>query len=464
MRNFLVTLPRHPLSLLGAVITTSSFLAIATLMALEMAGLSAGPYMGILAFLVLPAILVFGLILIPIGLWRYRKLAAKAATTGTPLAPFPVLDFNRERIRSLALTFFFLTLVNLVVLAVVTYKGVHVMESTQFCGQACHSVMQPEATSHPRFAHANVACATCHVGPGAGSFVEAKLSGVRQVFGVMLDNHPRPVPTPIHNLRPANEICTQCHSGAQAGGEKLKVFTHYADDEANTATKNVAVLQLGRSEAGLVRGIHWHADPKVKIRFQTDPRRETVGDVEVTRPDGTVEVFRRPEPAPEAGEWRTMDCLDCHNRPAHTFASAASEIDRAMERGAIDASLPFVKREGMAAVTAAYSSHDEAVAEIRQKIAAFYTANYPDRTAQKLEPTVAALTALYQANVFPSMKVDWGTYPVFLGHEEFPGCYRCHDEEHATAEGKTISQDCALCHALPAVQEEDPEILKALAP
>lgn len=463
MRNFLVTLPRHPLSLLGAAITTASVLAIVTLFALELAGLATGPYLGILAFLVLPAILVLGLLFIPLGLWRHRKLAARAAATGQPMPAFPVLDFNRERVRSLALTFFVLTLVNLVILAVVTYKGVHVMESTQFCGQACHSVMQPEATSHRLSAHSNVACATCHVGPGASSFVEAKLSGVRQVFGVMLDNHPRPVPTPIHNLKPADEICTQCHAAAQAGGEKLKVFTHYQDDEASTATQTVAVLRLGRPEAGLTRGIHWHADSKVRIRFQTDPQRETIGDVEVTRADGTVEVFQRPEPAPEATEWRTMDCLDCHNRPAHTFATAASEVDQAMERGAIDVSLPFVKREGMAAVTAAYSSHDEAAAKIRESIAGFYASNYPDRTAE-LEPTVTALTAIYQANVFPSMKVEWGTYPIHLGHEDYPGCYRCHDEEHATAEGTTISQDCALCHALPAVAEEDPEILKALAP
>lgn len=469
MRNLLITITRHPLSLAGAALASASALLIITFFAIGLVGFEGGPYQGILIFVILPAIFVCGLILIPIGVVRHRRLRARAAARGEEVAAFPVLDFNRERTRKLALSAFLLTALNLVILATATYKGVEVMESEEFCGSACH-VMEPERVAHKRFAHASVACVKCHVGPGAASFAEAKLAGTKRLFGVAFNSYPTPIPTPVLEIRPAYEICTECHTPARFLGEKLKVITKYQDDEASTELKTVVNLQLGGIEAGVAHGIHWHADPSTHVRFRSDPSRQIIGDVEVTSADGSVRLFKAPEGSEAAKietEWRTMDCMDCHNRPAHTFRTPEREVNLALRQGQLDRSLPFLARESVRLLKANYADRSDAERKIGAELATFYGQNDAERAASdtaKVKAASTTLAALWAANVFPHMKVDWRTYPVNLGHEDYPGCFRCHDEEHATADGRTISQDCALCHALPAVDEEAPEILEALKP
>jgi zinc transporter ZupT len=39
-----------------------------------------------------------------------------------------------------------------------------------------------------------------------------------------------------------------------------------------------------------------------------------------------------------------------------------------------------------------------------------------------------------------------GTMFVHIGHMDFPGCFRCHDDSHKSRDGKTISQECDSCH------------------
>jgi hypothetical protein len=162
-----------------------------------------------------------------------------------------------------------------------------------------------------------------------------------------------------------------------------------------------------------------------------------------------------------------MDCIDCHNRPTHQFRSAESELDEALETGRIDRSLGFVRREGLKALKAGYGSPAEARAGIATALEAFYQGNAPEVLAfrrAEVATAAAALAEMWARNVWPQMRIDWGTYPSQLGHVATPGCFRCHDEEHATAEGVAISQDCGLCHALLADGEEDPAVLRQLAP
>jgi len=65
-----------------------------------------------------------------------------------------------------------------------------------------------------------------------------------------------------------------------------------------------------------------------------------------------------------------------------------------------------------------------------------------------LRQAIAVTQAIYQRSVFPSMKVGWGTYANQIGHIVSTGCFRCHDEEHKTTDGRAISQDCELCHTI----------------
>lgn len=463
MRSFFVALTRNWLSLIGAAIVTASAVLIVTLFILNLLGLEGGPYLGILAFLILPTIFIVGLLLIPIGIWRQRRREARAGTVDRDT--FPVLDFNESRTRNRALIFTALTIVNAVILAAATYKGVETMESTEFCGQACHSVMQPEFTAYQRSPHANVGCVDCHIGPGADWFVKSKLSGAWQVVSVNLDLYPRPIPTPVHNLRPARETCEQCHWPTKFVGDRLRVIDGFSEDEANTHVKTVLLMKVGGQRGAASHGIHWHVDPGVQIRYLSDESREKIYDVEMKTPDGKLTRYAGPEKAPAGSVWRVMDCVDCHNRPSHTFRAPDQEVDAALLAGRIPVDLPYVRREAVRLLQGKYPSHDAAEKAIAEGLQAFYAKEYPQVAAPRAEAirsTAAVLGEIYSANVFPSMKIDWGTYPNHIGHERAPGCFRCHDDQHAAEGGRTISQDCSACHGLLAMQEENPEILSSL--
>lgn len=468
MKRLFMEMTRNPISLVGTAITTASAVLILTLFAVELAGFQGGPYIGILAFLILPAVFVFGLILIPIGIRRERR---RQQATGES-ASFPVLDFNRAKVRNVTLALVVLTLINLVILSAATYKGVETLESTEFCGEACHSVMTPEYTAYQRSPHAQVACVECHIGPGAEWFLKAKLNGAWQVVSVNFDLYERPIPTPVHNMRPARETCGNCHWSGNDIGDRLKVLTKYQEDEANTRVQTVLNLHVGSGASGRSSGIHWHADPEVEIRYRSDEKRETIYDVEMRLPDGTVKRYLPPDPealatAEAEGElqWRRMDCADCHNRPSHTYRPADWELNLALSQGRIDTTLPFVRREGMRLLTADYDSQEAAASSMPAELESFYRDNHPEILAantEAIEQAGAELARIYSWNVFPTMNITWGSYPNHLGHEASPGCFRCHDEEHATEEGDTISMDCYACHGMPAIEEEEPEILQLM--
>ena len=465
MKSFFVALTRNPISLLGAAIVTASGILIVTLFTLELMGLRGSPYIGILAYLVLPAIFIAGLLLIPIGIARQKRRDRAARERGEAPSALPVIDLNNPKTRNRVLTFGVLTAINVVILSAATYKGVDTMESTEFCGQACHSVMEPEFTAYQRSAHASVKCVDCHIGPGADWFVKSKLSGAWQVVSVNLDLYPRPIPTPVHNLRPARETCEQCHWPTKFVGDRLKVLQTYSDDEANTELKTVLLMHVGGMQGTSSHGIHWHVDPSNEIRYLSDETRETIYEVEMKTAGGEVKRYTVAEKAPQGAVWRTMDCVDCHNRPSHTFRMPEQEVDHAMAAGTIPRDLPFLHREGVRLLKAEYPSREAAQKEISQGLQAFYAKEFPQvatARAAAVKNAADTLSTLYLANVFPSMKIGWGTYPNHIGHENSPGCFRCHDDAHTTADGRTISQDCSTCHGLLAMQEEDPEILRSL--
>ncbi len=465
MKGFFIALSRNPISLIGSAIVTASGVLIVTLFVLQSFGQEGGPYVGILAFLILPAVFLFGLLLIPVGIVRQRRRDRLAEARGEAPAAFPVLDFNNATTRRRALVFTALTALNVVILSVATYEGVDTMESTEFCGQACHSVMQPEYAAFQRSPHANLSCVDCHIGPGADWFVKSKLSGSWQVISVNLKLYPRPIPTPVHNLRPARETCEQCHWPAKFVGDRLKVIHNYSDDEVNTHLQTVLLMKVGGQRGASSQGIHWHVDRGVQIRYLSDPKRETIYEVEMKKGDEVTRFSLADAKAPSGAAWRVMDCVDCHNRPSHTFRAPDQEVDAAMLAGRIPADLPFVHREAVRLLQGKYASHEAAEKALGDGLLAFYRKEYPQiatARAAAIRSTATVLSDLYSANVFPSMKVDWGTYPNHIGHERAPGCFRCHDDQHTSKDGRSISQDCSTCHGLLAMQEENPEILTSL--
>jgi hypothetical protein len=454
----------NPISLAGGAITSASGVTMIGYWLVELFGLPHdNPYLGIIFFLILPGLFVTGLALIPVGvLLRHGKLQK----AGLIPVVFPKVDLNDRIFRHGLDIVLLATIANLLVVSIASYRGAAYMDSPQFCGQSCH-VMHPEYTAYKIAAHSHVACVECHIGPGAESFLAAKVEGTRQLVDVAFDSYPRPIPSPVKNLRPAREICEGCHTPARYVGEKLLVKSEFADDEQNSETQTVLVLHLGGLD-GLshLTGIHGVHLGHIEY-IATDPTLTSIPWVQKRNPDGSETVFTS-LPAGSGipkGERRLMDCIDCHNRAAHPFVTAQQAIDQAMSDGPISPELPWVHKEGLALLKAGYASQAEARVQIPARLEAFYRAGYPEVMATKANLVKKAgdgLANIYCQNVFPSMKLTWGMHPNHIGHMSYPGCFRCHDGNHTAADGTSIPQDCSVCHNLLAVEEAKPKVLSDL--
>lgn len=438
---------RNPLSALGAAIATTMAIVLLVLLLLESVGAITNPYVGLLVFIAIPLVFVLGLLLIPIGAWWSRRRRRQ-----DPLrAEWPVLDLGRAKHRNVAMIVGTLTIVNIAIVSMAAYGGVHYMDSAAFCGQVCHTTMEPQYASSQVWPHAEVECTTCHVGPGAGAAVQAKMAGTRQLYHLVTNQVPKPVPSPESLVRPARDTCQHCHWSNQRHGDRPRVIYEYANDERNSETLTKLQLHVGTGRTP-GRGIHWHADSRNVIEFVPgDGEDGEVPYVRLTDGSGQFREYVRKGQTAEAyasTPRRRMDCTDCHNRPAHTmFATAERAADTALADGRIPRDLPFVRRETVAALKGNYPDRETGLGAIARHFTQFYAGrNVPP---QRVRQAIGGAQELWSRNVFPAMRVTWGTYRNNLGHIDSPGCFRCHDDEHQSRDGRTIRQDCELCHTAP---------------
>ena len=460
----LIHLSNNWISLAGVVLVTTTTVFWLFLLPTTLRGQTENPYFGILAFLVIPGPFFVGLFLIPLGIWRKRR---REGRTGIPPIDAHGVRWSNPEVRRLAYFVGVTTVLNIAIASQLSYGAVNYMDTVTFCGETCHNVMQPEYTAYRDSPHSRVDCVKCHIGPGAGWFVRSKLSGVGQVFAVAFNTYPRPIPTPVRNLRPARETCEACHWPQKYGEDRLRVISSFADDEANTETKTVLLIKIGGGNSGI--GIHGtHLGPGVRIRYgHSDQARQNIPWVQYNTPGGKSVEYATPDAKPGGAglDIREMDCMDCHNRPSHTFEMPERAVDRALSAGLIQPSLPFAKKEAVEILKVKYASREDAARRIPEAFAAFYRRNYPQvwsaRQAQVIAAGAEAL-AIYDRNIFPDMNVTWGRYPNNIGHEDFPGCWRCHDSNHTAKSGAAITQDCSACHNLLATDEADPKVLKDL--
>jgi len=455
----------NPISLAGGAITTAAGITMIGYWLVEIFGRpNDNPYLGIIFFLLLPALFIGGLILIPVGLFLRRR---KLRQAGQIPAEFPKVDLNDRIFRHGLDIVLVATILNLLVVSVASYRGASYMDSPQFCGQSCH-VMHPEFTAYKIAAHSHVACVECHIGSGAEAYFSAKVNGTKQILEVTFDRYPTPIPSPVESLRPARYTCEGCHTPARFVGERLLVKSSFADDAQNSETQTVLVLHLGGLD-GLshLTGIHGVHLGHIEY-VATDFSRTTIPWVERQNGDGSETVFTT-LPAGSgvpAGERRVMDCIDCHNRAAHPFVTAEEALNQAMSDGPVSPELPWIHKEGLVLLQASYASQDEARVKIPQQLEAFYRSEHPEVLATKanlVKRAAEGLVTLYSQNVFPFMKLTWGTHPNHIGHMSYPGCFRCHDGNHTAKDGTTIPQDCSTCHNLLAVDESKPKVLADLA-
>jgi len=463
----LVYLSSNFISLAGVVLATAGGVSWFFLLPALSQSTNQNPYLGIL-WLADLGVLIAGLALIPLGMILRRRRLRHAG--GEPT--FPPLTLQSPPLRRLIGFVLVTTVANVVIAGHLTYSGIEYMDTQQFCGQVCHVVMQPEFVAYRQSPHARVACVECHIGPGASWFVRSKLSGMGQVIAVAMNNYPRPIPSPVENLRPARETCEQCHWPQRFTGEKMLVHTEYSDDEHNSAATTVLLMKVGGRAWNGTTGIHGaHMADNTKIEYiATDAKRQTIPQVIYTDASGKQTIYNdtSSKATPDQiahGERRTMDCVDCHNRPTHIFQLPDRALDDAMANGNISPSLPYIKKQALAALKTEYPDRDTAHKQISATLDAFYQKNYPsvysgDR--KNIDAAITAVQAIYERNIFPEMKVTWGTYVNNLGHMDSPGCFRCHDGSHTSAEGRTIPNDCNTCHELAAMEEKNPKILSDL--
>jgi len=457
-----VHLSNNWISFLGVALVTGAAVFWLFLLPTLMRGEVENPYSGILLFLVLPGVFFTGLLLIPLGIYMVRR-----RERGRGARAWPPLDWNNADLRRLVWFVIGATLVNGVIASQLTYSAVGYMDSVTFCGLTCHRVMAPEYTAYQNSPHARVECVKCHIGPGASWFVRSKLSGVGQVFAVALNTYPRPIPAPVENLRPARETCEACHWPQKYGGDRLRVVSHFAEDEANTHTKTVLMMHIGGGDGG--PGIHgFHVAQGIVVEYApADEKRQVIPWVRYRDASGKVtEYFAegvKPEDVAKLPV-RVMDCVDCHNRPTHVFELPERAVDQAMAAGDISPALPAIRKTAVEILKKSYGSREEAATAIPAALHRFYQERYPQAAGkvQQISRSAQSILAIYSRNIFPDMNVSWGTYPNNIGHTDFPGCFRCHDDLHASPDGRKISQDCSSCHNLLAMEEESPKILTEL--
>lgn len=468
MKHGLPSSLKNWISLAGATIALISLFMIVFLFAVTLTLEKQAAYLGLVVYILLPGVMLTGLMFIPVGM--FYKIRRDHREGVRPKQDWPRIDLNDPRQRNAALIFAVGTTLFLFLSAFGSYQAFEYTESVSFCGTLCHTVMEPEHVAHSNSAHARVRCVECHVGPGVDWYVRSKLSGLYQVYAVSTNKFPRPIPTPIENLRPARAVCEQCHWPQKFYAHQYLVRTHYLPDRENTRWEIGLTLKIGppQQSRSYHSGIHWHINPQVKIEYRSsNEKREELPWVRYTNLEtGQVKVFQDAENALQPAQIgsiapRTMDCLDCHNRPSHRYLSPSAFIDLAMASGEIPSDLPELKREAVQLCSSSYATSEAATEAIGSGLKSLYRDKFPEiwnKRRQEVEQAVDAVQANYVRNAFPEMKANWNAYPDHIGHLESNGCFRCHNGRHRTSEGEIISNACDLCHTI--VSQGTPDALE----
>lgn len=448
---------KTPLGLFGVGLTTVSFTLLILGLIGHVTGFIENQYASIITFMVFPAGVLLGLILIPVAYYLRRKSWFR----GTLSSDKVIIDFGNKYHRHAVALFIVLTVINVAIFGVLAYEAYHFTDSNFFCGTVCHEVMDHSYTVYQRSGHARVNCVECHIGSGAKWYVKAKLSGLRQVWGVMTGNYHRPIETPIQDLRPARDICEECHWPEKFYGQKVKRFIEYSNDNQEEPEITELVLHIGGRNPfnDKFEGIHWHVSDNVKVEYQSlNKTRTLIGKIRVTEANGEVREFDYDgsEDEEEGSHWRLMDCIDCHNLAAHAFGDLQVTVDDGFYAKKLDSEIPGLREDAMSVLTKSYEDRKKAQEGLKRDLLSLQSerngAEFVAENAAKLEAASEFLLDAYMGNVWPRMKVGWGTYKGHNSHryeEEGFGCFRCHNDTHETGDGDVIAQDCDLCHDYP---------------
>ena len=467
--GFLPRLWSNWLTLLGTIVVSVSGVTILSALAIDLTSNGLNTYTAAILFLVMPALMAMGLLLIPLGLYREHR---RARVPGGPpreadsvLAAF-ARAMESETVRRRVAFFLLMTGLNVFIFSAVTYRAVTFMDTPAFCGTTCHKVMQPEFDAYNHSPHSQVACVDCHIGSGTSSLVKAKLNGLHQVWGVVTGNFHRPIETPVHNLRPASDTCGNCHQAKRQSGNRLALRVHFKEDAANTPQVTAMMFHLGGQDpsSGEWSGIHFHASTRYQVRYEMlDDKRQVVGKIQKWDGDKLVKEWLPPKDRTGAVlAMRAMDCTDCHNRATHLYdGTPVAAVTAALVDGRLDRKVPWLYQVSAAVLKSEAPAREQADQQFRRALDQRYGSEHAQEKppAAQLDQAAHALAALYRRNVYPEMKLSWDNYPSQIGHGgadpgNFKGqCFRCHAGDHKTADGQELSSKCEGCHEVIAKDE-----------
>ena len=446
------------LTIIGSIIAAINLLLILLLFVISTIFDKGNSNLGLYIYIILPGFLILGLLMIPVGMFLERRRIIKSLVHDT--SQLPRLDLNDPSHLNAFIIFTITTIIILFLSTLGSFKAYHITESVEFCGTLCHQVMEPEHTAYMNSPHANVSCVECHVGSGASWYVKSKLSGLHQVYAVLTKTYPRPIETPLHDLRPARETCEKCHWPQKFYTRTLWTNKYFLADSLNTEWDIMLQMKTGPeySGLGLKEGIHWHINPDVNIEYLSDnDKRENITYVKYTnKATGDVTIYRNDNnPVSDsliaASTSRTMDCIDCHNRPSHNYNSPTVYFDKAMLTGAVSKSIPFFKKVAMGILRETFSDKDTALMKIEETLTSYYKSDlneYYEKNKDLVNNSVASVQKAFSQNTFPKLKVTYDNYPEHIGHLESDGCFRCHNDSFKSDNGRTITRDCNLCHTI----------------
>lgn len=449
-RGSLLTYFRNWLSLAGLIIVAGSLFAFLLLIAFDLTTGGANPYVGILSYIVAPFFFGLGAFLAILGwIWHWKKRADTAASLR--------FDLSKLRDRRIFMGFVAAAICFMFVSSIGSYQTYTYTSSNEFCGTVCHSVMEPQFVAYPEDAHSKISCVECHVGEGAAGAVKAKWHGIYKVYSLAFEKYPTPLRADPHYLPTVQESCLKCHENDQSLKDVAKTYHHFLSDDENTPFSVALRLKLGPDEtsAAKTRGIHWHARPENKVEFtQSTEDADIVPWIRVTDASGTATEYAfhpdeddEMEGLPDLSlvtETQTMDCLDCHSRPAHAFPKPNDQVEFALRHGLVDSSLPELKYVVAGALNPVYDNRENAAKGIEDHMS--HALRREDST--KVKTAIDAVQAMFAKSIFPEMKADWRAYPDQIGHKDVLGCFRCHDDKHISTDGsKTLSSsNCNTCH------------------
>ncbi|VAX16415.1 hypothetical protein MNBD_NITROSPINAE03-157 [hydrothermal vent metagenome] len=471
IRVALIWVTSNPVSAMGAIITIGGLLLLALFTLVYMASAEVmNPYYGALGFLGLPVLILAGAGMVVVGRLIFRDSPGQE--------PFWAQQFNIKDEKKALIIFGVSIGACVVFFGLSGAQTAKFMDSTNFCGQTCHSVMEPEAVSHANSTHSTIKCVRCHVGEGVQGLLISKIRGAWQVFSVLTNQYERPIPAPVKTLPSSEDTCKTCHDTGKDSPENMKLYTSFKDDEKSSRVMSAIVIDPGSSRPGAARGIHAHVSKGLKIRYYTlDKKRHFITWVESKSPQGTRVWSMEGETPPVIravrktskgrpiytiegkGEMREMDCVDCHNRAGHNFPDPEVLVDNMLAKGEIDPLLPYAKRVALKALMAAGEGPKlEAEGKIYSELAAAWPM---DDSVTRISALLADAAGKY---LYPRMNIGWGTYENLNRHSRDQGCFRCHNQRMKDKNGKNLSQDCDSCHDMVADKTPFEEWTKRLRP